>query len=229
MNKPSLSGKSVADIGWREGWATKYFSNLGASVVAVDLTSAGIKRHNPKHLREFRRADVMEFLKWAKEPYDLIWCNHLLEHMLGPVKLLNLCFEALKPGALLFVTLPNDGSDFQQTLLAKGVVPRPWWVAPPEHLSYFTLGSLVNLGESCGFELTSSLASFPIDWFLANDESNYVKDPAKGGAAHQARLLLEAEIGARPIQDQVLFYSALGNLGLGRDFTVAFMKPDRRH
>jgi hypothetical protein len=59
---------------------------------------------------------------------------------------------------------------------------------------------------------------------LAHPGSNYVIDPARGSDAHAARLRLEAVIGAVGVEAANRFYSALAEVGLGRNLT-AFMRP----
>lgn len=220
----NLKGLAVLDLGCGEGWATSYFASKGAHVTGVDFSNDGLKRHNPDLISQFRQADIYKFLESEDSTYDIVWTDHLLEHVIEPIRLMELVKSRLKAGGKFFVKVPNDGSQFQKELLDSGIVEAQWWVAPPEHLSYFTLDSLQNLGIATGLAVESKLASFPIDWFIPNSASNYVANPDLGRPAHHARLFIETFITSQPLERQIDFYSALAGLGLGRDITVVFSK-----
>ncbi|MNR06839.1 hypothetical protein D3C85_1229330 [compost metagenome] len=60
--------------------------------------------------------------------------------------------------------------------------------------------------------------------FLANEQSNYISDRTLGPAAHRARIILERQIGQAGLDAANRFYTALADVGLGRNLT-GFLKP----
>jgi SAM-dependent methyltransferase len=80
------------------------------------------------------------------DPVGAVVLDNVIEHVADPVRLLSDCAEALAPGGTLVVIVPNR-YDVRQ------VVPR-WrkanhWI-PPEHINYFTAGSLRRALERLG-------------------------------------------------------------------------------
>src|SRR5206468_7617752 len=79
--------------------------------------------------------------------FDAVIMNHVLEHLIDPVRSLVECRSVLKPGAALVATTPNLDSRGHRRF---GVS----WVAldPPRHLHLFTLASLRAAAHKAGFE-----------------------------------------------------------------------------
>lgn len=126
---------------------------------------------------------------------------------------------------LLVLTVPNDGTPLQEKMFQHGAIDERFWIAVPDHMSYFTLESLKSIARATGWCVQSAMADFPIDWFLLHPGSNYVQDTVNGPAAHKARLLMENLIGEHEHDRAVAFYVAMAELGLGRCIT-AFLQPD---
>ena len=70
-------------------------------------------------------------------------------------------------------------------------------------------------------------ADFPIDWFLGNAESEYVSQKTKGRSAHQARIDIDTVLARLPVAAVNQFYTALANVGMGRQLT-AILKGEPR-
>jgi SAM-dependent methyltransferase len=83
------------------------------------------------------------------ERYDYVNCHHALEHVPDPFATLARLVEALAPGGLLRLSVP-DGAGMEQQ------ISRPDWRAakdplhPLEHLNCFTGSTLVRLAERAG-------------------------------------------------------------------------------
>ena len=63
---------------------------------------------------------------------------------------------------VLIVTFPNDFSDIQK-LSVDLEKNNEYWVASPDHISYFNKDSFQNLAESLGFKVVLLFAEFPIE------------------------------------------------------------------
>lgn len=217
----------LLDVGCGEGFVLKDFAERGWTVSGMDYSLAGVQGINPDMAEHVTQGDVFALLEQAlvsKQTYDLIWLGNVLEHVLDPVALLHTLHRLVAPGGLLVVTVPNDGSAYQEDLFDSGAIDRRFWIALPDHLSYFTADSLRSTATATGWETRDILGDFPVDLFLAHPGSNYVANPNKGGEAHLARLKLEALIGQAGTTSANRFYSALAEVGLGRNLT-AFLRP----
>ncbi|WP_419908433.1 class I SAM-dependent methyltransferase [Hoeflea sp.] len=217
----------LLDVGCGEGFVLAAFDRLGWRVEGVDFSRAGVEAMNPAIANRVEDGDLFSILERRiseDERHDLVWLGNVLEHVLDPIRLLHLLHTLVKPGGLLVVTVPNDGNAFHDALYEGGAIPDRFWIAIPDHISYFTAESLKRTADATGWDCLDIQADFPIDLFLAHEGSNYVRDRSRGAAAHRARLQLERIIGAAGVAAAGRFYSALADVGLGRNIT-AFLAP----
>lgn len=218
---------SLLDVGCGEGFVLSHFASLGWSVFGLDFSKAGIQRMNPEYSPYVAQGDVFELLDkeiQANQNYDLVWLGNVLEHVLDPIALLHSLRKLVSSNGLLLVTVPNDGNRYHEYLYQNGKIPERWWIAIPDHISYFTSDSLKHTVERCGWDCLAIHGDFPIDWFLANEEANFLTNKSRGSAAHEARLSLEYLIGKAGLDKANRFYECLADVGLGRNIT-AYLKP----
>jgi SAM-dependent methyltransferase len=217
----------ILDIGCGEGFVIKFYRKIGWEATGIDFSTSGAEMINPDCVTFIEKGDVFRILNdkvKCGDRYDVLWLANVLEHVLDPADLLACLKRILLPGGILVVTVPNDCTSYQETLLRNGNVGDRYWVAIPDHLSYFDLHSLRRLADSVGWDCLTVHADFPIDWFLANDSSNYVVDRSKGPPAHRARLQIERLIGDSGADVANRFYQALAEVGFGRNLT-AYLRP----
>ncbi|MEX1153173.1 class I SAM-dependent methyltransferase [Parvibaculum sp.] len=218
---------TMLDVGCGEGFALAWFQERGWQVEGLDHSVAGVESMHPGMLPHVEAGDVFERLRQRiteGRRFDLVWLTHVLEHVLDPVALLTDLRSLVSPAGVLVVTVPNDGSAYQESLFRQGEIQERFWIALPDHLAYFTLENLRQTAEATGWSCRDIVGDFPIDFFLMHEGSNYVKDRSKGPAAHRARIgfeLLLGEFGHERVNE---FYRALAHVGLGRSLT-AFLTP----
>ena len=220
---PDKAAKSLLDVGCGEGFVLKYFHNLDYTVAGIDFSRAGVDQMNPECSDYVEQGDVFELLNahiHSQSKYDLVWLGNVLEHVLDPLRLLRELKNVLKDDGLLVVTVPNDGNIYQEWLLENEKIPLRWWIAIPDHITYFTAETLKNAAEATGWDCLSMSADFPIEWFLAHDKSNYIFDKTNGPLAHQARLSIEQLIADSGYAAANQFYESLAGVGLGRNITA---------
>ena len=143
--------------------------------------------------------------------------DNLLEHVLDPLSLLKQTANLLSPKGILMIEVPNDFSLLHKTLMDDEFVKTPFWVAYPDHISYFNNQGLANLCLAAGFKKEMSITDFPVDFCLLNPDSNYCQDKSKGENAHLLRIKLENLFCQVSIPATVEFHRALANLGFGRN------------
>ena len=218
---------SILDVGCGEGFVIKHFHSLGWKVAGIDFSRTGVELMNPDCLDLVQQGDVFRLLAnrvEAAEKHDLVWLGNVLEHVLDPVGLLQALRQLVSADGLLVVTVPNDGNAYHEALLENGDIHKRFWIAIPDHISYFTPDTLKCTAEATGWQCLALQGDFPIDWFLAHQDSNYVVEPSRGSATHQARLMLERQIGMAGLDAANRFYQALAGVGLGRNIT-AYLRP----
>jgi 2-polyprenyl-3-methyl-5-hydroxy-6-metoxy-1,4-benzoquinol methylase len=220
---PSQQQMRFLDVGCGEGYALAFFRKLGWIVKGFDFSSAGVQSKNPSSLDALVTGDIFQLLEEeiiSNKTYEVIWLQNVLEHVLDPINLLKSLQKLVAPDGFLVVTVPNDFSITQQAALSLAHIDTPFWVAPPDHLTYFDQSSLKNIANATNWKCVELLGDFPIDWFLFHPESNYVRNRMVGKAAHNARVAIENMIHGNPLQDVINFWSSAAKLGLGRDITA---------
>lgn len=223
----SNGAKRLLDVGCGEGYALAFFREQGWSVKGIDFSSAGVESKNPNCMDALVTGDIFALLKAeiaTGQTYDVVWLQNVLEHVIDPLDLLKSLRTLVSPGGLAVVTVPNDCSIIQCGALANNHIDSAFWVAPPDHLTYFDHDSLTNAANETGWECAEMFGDFPVDWFLFHPGSNYVRDKSAGKSAHKARVQIENLIHLQPIEDVLSFWSAAAKLGIGRDIT-AFLRP----
>lgn len=217
----------MLDVGCGEGFVLSHFHAQGWKVVGIDFSRAGVEQMNPDCLPFVQQGDVFQLLEAqiaSCEKYDLVWLGNVLEHVLDPVGLLRSLRKIVTAEGVLVVTVPNDGNAYHEELLQSGEIHDRFWVAIPDHVSYFTKESLKTVASETGWDCLKMQGDFPIDWYLAHKGSNYVADRSRGPAAHQARLKIERLIGRAGADAANQFYTSLAEVGLGRNL-IAYLRP----
>lgn len=219
----TLDHGNFLDVGCGEGFAMDWFSRRGWAVTGLDFSSAGIEAMNPHLLDCVEIGDLEELLDSqiaGQNSYELIWLTNVLEHVREPVSLLSSLRKLKRPGGALLVTVPNDGSAWQEFLYSTSQIPERFWIAIPDHLSYFDAQSLCAIASNTGWTCARLMADFPVDWFLGNPESEYVSQRSKGPGAHQARIAIDTILAAQPVAAVIDFYTSMAAVGMGRQLTA---------
>jgi SAM-dependent methyltransferase len=211
--------RSLLDVGSGPGWFLQYGTDRGWRTVGVEPG-----RPAAEHTRQELGQDVInDFFTPAAvahlDPVAVVHLHNVLEHVPDPAALLRTAHDAVAPGGLVSVTVPNDFNPLQEALVRLRGHAR-WWVSPREHLNYFDRADLEALLRRQGLEPCAHLASFPLEVFALMGE-DYLAEPALGKVIHGRRMALEQALhaaGEGALLGKV--YRALGELGLGRTLTV---------
>ena len=216
--------KKILDLGCGEGFLLSHFKDAGWSVLGLDFSDEGVKRQNPQLITDIVKGNVykeLEVLIKNDKTYDVIYLGNILEHVIDPLGLITKCSDLLSGGGILVITVPNDFSKLQNSLITSNIIEREYWICPPDHLNYFNLESLVKLQVASNLKVLDSICDFPIEWFLMNTHSNYINEPALGKSAHLARAHLDSLINSSPDSEMKLnFWRSMAALGFGRTITT---------
>jgi hypothetical protein len=166
----------------------------------------------------------MKQLQVLGKTFKVITLNNLLEHVIDPENTIDLALELLTSDGVLIIEVPNDFSKYQIFLKENKFVNEEFWLAYPDHLTYFTKTSLNNLLNSKNMMEVFSLADFPIDIFLSNSQSNYILDKGKGKDAHRSRILIDNFLTNESVEKTINLYEAMANIGFGRQIISFFKK-----
>lgn len=214
--------KTVLDIGCGEGWILDRFFVEGHKIHGIDFSEYGLKSFNPQLLSFLEQGDCIELILKnvdEKKEYDIVLLANVIEHVLYPIDLIDKISNILSPGGVLVIIAPNDFSDLHQHLLDTDVIDQPFWLAYPEHMSYFNKASMEKLLYDKGFNVEAIVADNPIDINLLNKNSNYIREPEKGKNMHLFRVDMDNFL-ANISKDKLLdLYEVLGSMGVGRNLT----------
>lgn len=95
------------------------------------------------------------------ERYHFINAEQVFEHLPLPNETLSSCYQWLKPGGVVRISVP-DG-----THTARKIAAKKWSIAeatthPLEHINAFTATSLRRMGKDCGFEVIPPPLKLPM-------------------------------------------------------------------
>jgi SAM-dependent methyltransferase len=223
----SSLNRSMLDIGCGEGWALKFFREKGWMIKGIDYSNYGCLKFNPDCVDSIVVGDIynsLDTLIADGQKFEVIWLDNVLEHVLEPDDLIARIKKIILPNGILIIEVPNDFSVIQKYALDRGYVGTEFWIAIPDHISYFNRVGLENILIAHGWRPLSFLSDYPIDWNLLNPDTNYIKDRSKGKNCHKERVNFENLIHDVGVEKVVTLYQALADMGLGRQIT-GFFQP----
>ncbi|UAM97216.1 class I SAM-dependent methyltransferase [Polaribacter litorisediminis] len=179
--------------------------------------------HNPNLKNHFVKGELENLLKEVKQKeqkHSIILLKNVLEHVISPTSTLKLIKDIMDEETLLYIDVPNDYSSFQDFLI-KNSYTKNTWFCPPQHLHYFQFDSIQKLLQGEGFEIVSLQAGYPIEQFLVNEFSNYVKNKHTGKSAHLSRCEISAFLLNQGIDKYIKLKEVYGDLSFGREIHVS--------
>jgi SAM-dependent methyltransferase len=214
--------KSLLDIGTGEGFFAKYFYENKWEVRTIDYSNYGMKTQNPELLSTLKQGDMFTLIDEElvqNNSYGFINLSNVVEHVIDPVELLKKIKSILLDDGVVRISVPNDYSNFQKYLLKKGFSTQSWFV-PPEHLHYFSFDSLTCLLKHLGYEVFLKISEFPIEIFLVNEPSNYIKNKNVGKQVHLSRIEIDNFLFEEGIEKYINYYKASAEIDFGRQIVI---------
>lgn len=98
---------SILDAGCRDGWTIEFLNSLGYSnVIGVELFDEYVNYCN-EHGRKAVKGDLHN-LEFGDETFDFVYCRHVLEHCLDPVKVIQELSRVTKKKGSLYISFPLE-------------------------------------------------------------------------------------------------------------------------
>lgn len=219
----ALAEPRLLDVGFGEGFELAAAHEAGFACAGVDFGLDGLRRCNPQLEHLVRAGDpfaAIEELGNTGRRFDVCVLKNVVEHVRDAHACMRAVRRILAPDGVAIVTLPNDYSALQLELQRLGHVSGEYWFAPPQHLHYFNLDNFPVFAAATRYEVLDIVGDFPIELFLLHPGSNYVRDPAAGAQAHQARVTVELMLARRGMDEFLAAARALARTGLSRTFTA---------
>jgi SAM-dependent methyltransferase len=171
VNRYQLKGKKILEIGCGKGDFLALLCELGDNEgIGVDPACdpqrvAGPAKNSLKFLQDYYSEDC------ALLEADLVCCRHTLEHIPDTREFLRMVRRTIgdRPGTLVFFEVPDVGRVLREIA---------FWDIYYEHCSYFTLGSLARLFESCDFSVLRARKGFDDQYLLLDACSGSKSGPA---------------------------------------------------
>lgn len=220
------NSKKFLDLGCGEGWALNFFKKKNWEVLGLDYSDHGINKFNSNCINNLIRGDIYDNLNsliQENNKFDIINLSHVFEHVIDPISLLEKIKKIIKKNGILIITVPNDFSIVQLHVYNTRKVDRKFWIASPDHISYFTRKSLKNLLFSRKFIELESISDYPIDLNLLNINSNYIENKSIGKSCYFEKIEFENLLHKTNSLDKIVdYYSKQADLGIGRSITSFF-------
>jgi len=151
---------SLLDIGCAYGFFLDEARKLGMAVQGLDLSESAIQwMENNLGIK-----GAVGFSSDAPEgPFDIITAIEVIEHVPNPRSFLDDLYERIKNGGILVIhTGAND------TLTARLLGRRWWYLNPPDHCSIFSRFSLRKIVTDSGFDIIEQCL-MPYYWVGLNN------------------------------------------------------------
>jgi len=215
----SMNRKSLFDVGFGYGQALLYFQNKGLQVSGLEPAPEGVAYAKKQGLDVYQ-AGIDDVSCVGSKRFDIVIIINVLEHLRNPADtLIHIREKLLKPGGLLVIDVANEFNDFQTVANAEFNLGS-WWVCPPNHINYFSVGSIKNLLLQCSYDIYDYESSFPLELFLLMGDV-YVGNPELGKKCHQRRVKFEYLMRKHGKHEKLRqFYKNLADADLGRQVLV---------
>lgn len=143
------NGLRFLDVGASGGFMVETARRAGFAAVGLDLDPVSIeyaKRHYSA--AEFHHGTIEGFVARKPEPFDLVHCSEVIEHVTDANGFLGALTRVIKPNGMLYLTTPDLGHWRRPRDVTR-------WdaFAPPSHCLYFRAENLASLLTRHGLQI----------------------------------------------------------------------------
>ena len=213
----------MLDVGAGNNLLNKYFQIKGWKVWGVEPNQAANDYLEAFGLNLFNH--TIEELDFSLVgDLSLINIQFVLEHLRAPILFLEKSYQALAPGGIIRICVPNDFSVGQmayQEYNQKQVE----WVVVPDHINYFTFATLSALLERIGFTEVYRRTNFPLEFLLLGGIDYYDSQEEQQKVAPFVSKFEKAFIETDRSEQLENLYYYLAKAGFGRSIFIYGQKP----
>lgn len=150
---------NILDLGCGDGHISKYLVDCATSVTGIDLSATRIERAKKKGIKGIVGDATSTFL--PSNSYSKIICSEVVEHVLDPNILFSEIYRLLEDKGCAIITVPIN-QELHKTLMDVSIddlincsynnICKKYKLVDT-HLSSFSVSSLTDLVNECGFKV----------------------------------------------------------------------------
>jgi 2-polyprenyl-6-hydroxyphenyl methylase/3-demethylubiquinone-9 3-methyltransferase len=183
--KVNPAGKKVLDIGCGGGILAEAMAHHGANVTAIDMADASLSVARLHQLEskleiDYQKSSAEQYAQDHSEQFDIVTCLEMLEHVPEPAKVIQACYDLVKPGGTVFFSTINRnpksylfaivGAEYILNLLPRGTHDYARFIKPSE-LAAFSRDSKLDLQDQIGMAYNPLTRKYSLE---ANVDVNYI-------------------------------------------------------
>lgn len=135
----------ILDIGCGDGYFLREAKNRGWQVYGTEYTDDAFEIGKQKGI--IMHQGILDPENYNANEFDIITSFEVIEHINNPQPEIHNIKKILRPGGLFYVTTPNFNS------VSRFLAKKAWnIICYPEHLSYYTTGSMNRFLKNEGFK-----------------------------------------------------------------------------
>lgn len=133
-------------------WASGFFKNnhIDVKLTGLDYNPLRVGRVVEKQLTGNTYIASLLYMPFGDSTFDIVLCNHVLEHIRSYPKALTEIGRVLKPGGLFIIGVPNEGCFLAK--LRNRVIQRSI-LKNTDHINFFRLETLNEALRKAGFDI----------------------------------------------------------------------------
>ena len=209
---------TVLDIGCWEGTQLDFFAKQGWKCSGIELNKKAAAVASSKGI-SVKNISIQQFFDTdKKEQWDVINVAYILEHIPEPEDFLEKIKSHIKKDGIIIIEVPNEFNPLQLAYIKEKNI-KPYWIALPDHLNYFTKESIGSLLHKTGWNILHGESSFPMEMFLLMGD-DYLSDNSIGRKSFKKVVKMEENMRKHSPDLVSTFYSALYHSNIGRSITL---------